>query len=232
MAIGPGGLERGPDASSGDDPVLHPRRGDAAGPPATWRTTRAGSVPSSGPRSLPIAPCMPAWLSASTWWSATPGLLNLGFIAFFGIGSYTYALVASDQLHHHYPLLAALSGRHPGDGGLRIARRGARPAAPRRLPGDRNPRLRPDHARPDPGPGPASCICRSPVRAERPEPDWGHQRDPPGRSIQAALQPAGNWCGAALPEYYWIFLGVLGLFVFCMIRWREHADRPRLGGNP
>jgi branched-chain amino acid transport system permease protein len=36
------------------------------------------------------------------------GLLNLGFIAFFGIGSYAYALVASDQLNQHYPLWAAL----------------------------------------------------------------------------------------------------------------------------
>jgi branched-chain amino acid transport system permease protein len=36
------------------------------------------------------------------------GLLNLGFIAFFGIGSYAYALVASDQIHQHYPLWAAL----------------------------------------------------------------------------------------------------------------------------
>ncbi|TMD42395.1 MAG: hypothetical protein E6I88_05100, partial [Chloroflexi bacterium] len=36
------------------------------------------------------------------------GLLNLGFIAFFGIGSYAYALVASDQLQQHYPLWAAL----------------------------------------------------------------------------------------------------------------------------
>src|SRR5262249_15186050 len=36
------------------------------------------------------------------------GLLNLGFIAFFGIGSYTYALVASDQLHIHLALVPAL----------------------------------------------------------------------------------------------------------------------------
>src|SRR5207253_7222099 len=36
------------------------------------------------------------------------GLLNLGFIAFFGIGSYAYALVASDQIHQHYPLWAAV----------------------------------------------------------------------------------------------------------------------------
>ena len=36
------------------------------------------------------------------------GLLNLGFIAFFGIGSYAYALVASDQLQQHYPVWAAL----------------------------------------------------------------------------------------------------------------------------
>lgn len=36
------------------------------------------------------------------------GLLNLGFIAFFGIGSYAYALVASDQIHQRYPTWAAL----------------------------------------------------------------------------------------------------------------------------
>jgi ABC-type branched-subunit amino acid transport system permease subunit len=36
------------------------------------------------------------------------GLLNLGFIAFFGIGSYAYALVASDQIHQRYPFWAAL----------------------------------------------------------------------------------------------------------------------------
>ena len=32
------------------------------------------------------------------------GLFNIGFIAFYGIGSYAYALVASDQLHLHLPL--------------------------------------------------------------------------------------------------------------------------------
>ena len=37
------------------------------------------------------------------------GLLNLGFIAFFAIGSYAYALVASDQLNHHFALLPALA---------------------------------------------------------------------------------------------------------------------------
>ena len=36
------------------------------------------------------------------------GLLNLGFIAFFGIGSYTYALVASSQIHQQFPFWAAL----------------------------------------------------------------------------------------------------------------------------
>src|SRR4029077_1127488 len=36
------------------------------------------------------------------------GLLNLGFIAFFGIGSYAYALVESQQLHQHFPFWLAL----------------------------------------------------------------------------------------------------------------------------
>src|SRR5205085_12683373 len=36
------------------------------------------------------------------------GLLNVGFIAFFAIGSYAYALVASDQLHYHLPLWSSL----------------------------------------------------------------------------------------------------------------------------
>jgi branched-chain amino acid transport system permease protein len=32
------------------------------------------------------------------------GLLNLGYIAFFGIGAYTYAILASDQFGLHWPI--------------------------------------------------------------------------------------------------------------------------------
>ena len=37
------------------------------------------------------------------------GLFNVGFIAFYGIGSYAYALVASDQVHQHLPLWGAVA---------------------------------------------------------------------------------------------------------------------------
>ena len=37
------------------------------------------------------------------------GLFNVGFIAFYGIGSYAYALVASDQVHQHLPLWGAIA---------------------------------------------------------------------------------------------------------------------------
>lgn len=37
------------------------------------------------------------------------GLFNIGFIAFYGIGSYAYALIASDQLHQHLPIWWAVA---------------------------------------------------------------------------------------------------------------------------
>ena len=70
------------------------------------------------------------------------GLLDLGYIAFYGFGAYMYALLASDKFGIHWPAEAALP-RHPA------RRRGARPAprtavapAARRLPGDRDAVLR------------------------------------------------------------------------------------------
>ena len=37
------------------------------------------------------------------------GLLDLGYVAFFGLGAYTYAMVASDHFHIHFPFLVALA---------------------------------------------------------------------------------------------------------------------------
>ena len=37
------------------------------------------------------------------------GLLDLGFIAFYGFGAYTYALLSSDQFDLHFPALAAVA---------------------------------------------------------------------------------------------------------------------------
>jgi branched-chain amino acid transport system permease protein len=36
------------------------------------------------------------------------GLLDLGFVAFFGFGAYSYALLSSNQFHLHWPALATL----------------------------------------------------------------------------------------------------------------------------
>ena len=37
------------------------------------------------------------------------GLLDLGYVAFFGLGAYTYAMVASDHFDIHFPFIAALA---------------------------------------------------------------------------------------------------------------------------
>ena len=36
------------------------------------------------------------------------GLLDLGFVAFYGFGAYFYAIVASDQLPAHWPTWIAI----------------------------------------------------------------------------------------------------------------------------
>ena len=36
------------------------------------------------------------------------GLLDLGFVAFFGIGAYAYAMLASDQFGIHLPSIVAI----------------------------------------------------------------------------------------------------------------------------
>ena len=66
------------------------------------------------------------------------GLLDLGFVAFYGIGAYTYAILDSDKFGYHLPTLVAVPFvvRHRG-----VRRAAARPAvaAPdRRLPRDRD----------------------------------------------------------------------------------------------
>ena len=66
------------------------------------------------------------------------GLLDLGFVAFFGIGAYTYAMLDSDKFGIHLPTLVAvplvvLARRVVG-----LAPRPALAAADRRLPRDRD----------------------------------------------------------------------------------------------
>ena len=77
------------------------------------------------------------------------GLLDLGFIAFYGFGAYAYALMSSDQFGAHWPTVlsvpiviisSALLGLLLGLPSRRLARR---------LPRDRDPLLRADLRRDD-----------------------------------------------------------------------------------
>ncbi len=47
-------------------------------------------------------------LSVSTSWSGFCGLLDLGYVAFYAIGAYTYAFLASPHFGIHLPWLAVL----------------------------------------------------------------------------------------------------------------------------
>jgi branched-chain amino acid transport system permease protein len=149
------------------------------------------------------------------------GLLNLGFIAFFAIGSYAYALVASDQLHQHLPLWSALVTVVAVTLGFAL------------LVGIPSLRLRGDYL--------AivtlafGLIIREiTINLDRPPVLVGHQFGPSdfnltggtaGIHMVDALQ-LPSWVplihGAALQSrtYYWIFLGFLAVSVFCLLRWR------------
>ncbi|MEO6796029.1 MAG: branched-chain amino acid ABC transporter permease [Candidatus Dormibacter sp.] len=149
------------------------------------------------------------------------GLLNLGFIAFFGIGSYTYALVASDQLHQHYPFWAAL---------LVVVLVTVAFALLVGLPALR---LRGDYlAIVTLGFG---LIMRDLILdLDRPPTLAGHQFGPNDLNLTGGTNgihqvdpfklPASLPLLGSVPHflmYYWIFLGFLALSLFCMLRWRK-----------
>ena len=90
------------------------------------------------------------------------GLLDLGYAAFFAIGAYTYAYGASPFSGLHAPFWPMLLVGALDRGDVRRPARRADPPPPRRLPRDRDPRLRRD--RPD----------RLP---ERRQVHRGHERD-------------------------------------------------------
>ena len=149
------------------------------------------------------------------------GLLNLGFIAFFGIGSYAYALVASDQLNQHYPLWAALIVVILVT--LAFALLVGVPAL----------RLRGDYlAIVTLGFG---LIMRDLILdLDRPPVLAGHQFGPSGLNLTGGTNgihqvdpfklPASLPVIGPVPHfvmYYWLFIGFLALCVFCMLRWRN-----------
>ena len=149
------------------------------------------------------------------------GLLNLGFIAFFGIGSYAYALVASDQIHQRYPLWAALLVVVVVT--LAFALLVGVPAL----------RLRGDYlAIVTLGFG---LIMRDLILdLDRPPVLAGHQLGPDGLNITGGTNGIHGIQPFSLPSslpllgpvphyrmYYWIFLGFLALCIYCMLRWRN-----------
>lgn len=149
------------------------------------------------------------------------GLLNLGFIAFFGIGSYAYALVASDQIHLHFPLWAAL---------LVVI---AVTLAFALLIGVPALRLRGDYLA-------IVTLAFGLIMTnlildlDRPPVLAGHQFGPDGLNITNGTNGLHNVAPFNLPTslpllgdiphyrmYYWVFLGFLALSIFCMLRWRN-----------
>jgi branched-chain amino acid transport system permease protein len=149
------------------------------------------------------------------------GLLNLGFIAFFGIGSYAYALVASDQIHQHYPLWGAVLVVIIVT--LAFALLVGIPAL----------RLRGDYlAIVTLGFG---LIMRDLILdLDRPPVLAGHQFGPDTLNLTGGTNgihqvapfnlPASLPLIGAVPHfrlYYWIYLGFLALSVYCMLRWRH-----------
>jgi branched-chain amino acid transport system permease protein len=149
------------------------------------------------------------------------GLLNLGFIAFFGIGSYAYALVASDQIHQHFPLWAALLVVIVVT--LAFALLVGVPAL----------RLRGDYL---------AIVTLAfgliminlILDLDRPPVLAGHQIGPDGLNITNGTNGLHNVAPFSLPTslpllgaiphyrmYYWIFVGFLALSIYFMLRWRS-----------
>jgi branched-chain amino acid transport system permease protein len=149
------------------------------------------------------------------------GLLNLGFIAFFGIGSYAYALVASDQIHQHYPLWAALIVV------ILITLAFALVVGVPAL------RLRGDYlAIVTLGFG---LIMRNLIiELDRPPVLAGHQVGPDNLNLTGGTNGLHGVAAFNLPTslpvigdiphsrmYYWIFVGFLALLIYAMLRWRH-----------
>jgi branched-chain amino acid transport system permease protein len=149
------------------------------------------------------------------------GLLNLGFIAFFGIGSYTYALVASQQLHQHFPFWLALLTVIGAAVGFSL------------LIGVPSLRLRGDYlAIVTLGFG--LIVRELTLDLDRPPTLMGHQFGPTGLNITGGTEGIHFVDPFQIPKtvpligtaphswvYYWIFLALLALTVFLLLRWRN-----------
>ena len=98
------------------------------------------------------------------------GLLDLGYIAFYAVGAYVYALLASPHFDLHLPFWVILPIGAAGRRALRRPARRADAQAARRLSRDRHARLRRDHPHLPQQPRPAGQHHQRPAghRADRP----------------------------------------------------------------
>jgi branched-chain amino acid transport system permease protein len=149
------------------------------------------------------------------------GLLNLGFIAFFGIGTYVYAMVASEQLHIHLALGPAFAAVVLASIGFAL------------IVGIPSLRLRGDYL--------AiltlafGLIVRELVLdLDRPPTLAGHQFGPDDLNLTGGTEgihqvdpfrlpnsfPVIHGAALQTRTYYWILLGFLAVVVFCLLRWR------------
>jgi branched-chain amino acid transport system permease protein len=149
------------------------------------------------------------------------GLLNLGFIAFFAIGSYAYALAASDQIQQHLPLWSSLITVVAVTLGFAL------------LAGVPSLRLRGDYL--------AivtlafGLIMRElTIDLDRPPVLAGHQFGSSDFNLTGgtagihlvdpfrlpAWVPLIHGTAVQSRSYYWVFLGFLAISVFCVLRWR------------
>ena len=135
-------------------------------------------------------------------------MLDLGYVAFFAVGGYAMALLATKQHWDFWLILpvgivvAGLSGLDPG---------GADPAPARRLPGHRHPGLRADHL--DHGQQ-LSASTAAPGHLDHPAPAV----DRPRQGVHATASLDGK-------PYYYLVLAVIFLVVFLVRR----LERSRVG---
>ena len=134
------------------------------------------------------------------------GLLDLGYIAFYAVGAYVYALLAVAALRPAPAVLGHPADRRAGRVHVRRAARRADAEAARRLPRDRHARLRRDHPH----------LPQQPVAAgqhhQRPA---GHHADRPvpHRRLQLradARRSAGSTFSGPIKYYYLLLLVLLG----------------------
>ena len=146
------------------------------------------------------------------------GLLDLGFVAFYGIGAYTYAILDSDKFGIHFPTLVSVPIVVAIGAVRRAPPRPAVASADRRLPRDRHAVL--PAALPD-----ADDERRQRVRAQhhrRPE------RDPERRSVQPVRPRAGgrSISGVFAVSYLYVALAVFAV-VFVALRFVNQSRTGR-----